>query len=338
MYVLSVFLNYIHLASVFILVGTVFFIRFISTPLMRMLQREGDQHADGILIDAAVRFIKAASVIFLIIIVNGFIVMIMDDNYQGFFVIDRNDPWQVFMAIKHIVFVCLLASFACYALVVIKNKKLLDAGESTKSTGKLMDFLGLVNFIIVLMIVFCTSVTNYQYDWMKVVFYFFHLLLISCWIGGLFFVIFLGSPIIKARVIANQMPLFEGAHHLQMGASRFIKVLWVALFVSIFTGFPLLFIDAAYDRFFEVFTGVNLVMLIKHIVFLITILGAFVVTPTIARLQVVLKKTQHVALELTDEMKTEITKERDLILTGAKYGFSWLQLVLIISAVLDVIK
>ena len=125
---------------------------------------------------------------------------------------------------------------------------------------------------------------------------------------------------------------------MQMGASRFIKVLWVALFVSIFTGFPLLFIDAAYDRFFEVFTGVNLVMLIKHIVFLITILGAFVVTPTIARLQVVLKKTQHVALELTDEMKTEITKERDLILTGAKYGFSWLQLVLIISAVLDVIK
>nr|WP_319492319.1 hypothetical protein [uncultured Desulfobacter sp.] len=340
MEILSVLTNYIHFISISIFVGVIFFIRFISTPLMRKLEKEGDQHANGLLIGAAVKVVRFGWIALGLIIIDGAFMMLTNSHYKGFLMIDWNDNWQAWMSVKHIACVGLMASFLAYTLLVIKNGKQLKKTHKSGAAGAQMDIVAALNVLICLALIFCTAVIKYGQICPKVFFYTLHLWLIGCWIGGLFFVIFIGTPLIKGEIMAKKLPFLEGIHHMQMIANRFIKLLWLALFVAIFTGFPIMFLDSKFTGFMTIFSGINLVMFIKIIIFLITILGAFVVTPAIARLGLLLEKSManpH-QKEAMGPPAEEILKERGIIINAARYGFVWLQTVLIISAVLNVMK
>jgi hypothetical protein len=301
---------------------------------MRKLEREGDHHANALLIGAAVKVVRYGWIALAVIIIDGVLLMLTNSHYEGAFVVHWDNNWQAWMFIKHILCGLLLTGFIGYSLLVAKNNRLLFESKNSSFAKMQMDTLAALNVCIAVGLLFCTAVIKYQLVWPKVFLYGMHLLLIGCWVGGLFFVIFIGTPLIKGLIMAKKLPFLEGLHHMQMIANRFIKLLWLAMFVSIFTGFPIMFLDSKFNGFMTIFSGINLVMFIKIIIFIITILGAFVVTPAIARLGLLLKKSMELP-QAQMGPPDEILKEREIIINAARYGFVWLQTVLIISAVLN---
>ena len=171
MKIFPIFLNYVHFISVSIFVGTLFFIRFISTPLMRKLEREGDPHANALLIGAAVKVVHYGWIALVMIIIDGALMMFTSSNYKGLFVVDWNNNWQTWMFIKHIVCGLLLTGFIGYSLLVAKNNRLLAASKSCSSAGKQMDILGVLNVCVAVGLLFCTAVIKYELVWPKIFLY-----------------------------------------------------------------------------------------------------------------------------------------------------------------------
>jgi uncharacterized membrane protein len=330
-YFLDVLLNYIHLIFGLTLIGMLIFIRLVPTPIMRKLEPT-DKSAVPILIGAARKMVVIAWICISILAVDGFILMTAHPDYR-FMSVDTRDPWQVFMVVKHVIYGLLVLGLIAHTIAVKKNRRLLSRNLSTKRIGSVMDTLATFNVILGVLVLLCTSVIHYGYRPALVLPHFVHTVLVATWMGGLFFVMFIGTPLVSGMIQSQQLPVVEGLSHMQMIANRFIKILWFAMFTSIFTGFSMLFLDTSYRDFLQSSDGPNLVMVVKILFFLSMIVGAFFVTPAIIRLGELLKqakKMQHVSKEMLDKL----LQERSIIVNGGKFGFIWFQLILLATATL----
>ncbi len=331
---IKLLLNYVHLIFGLTLIGMLIFIRLVPTPIMRKLEPT-DKSAVPILIGAARKMVLIAWICISILSIDGFILMKLHPDYR-FLSIDAKDPWQLFMAVKHGIFGMLVLGLAAHTFAIRKNRQILSQNLSTKRIGKIMDSLATLNVLLGITVLFCTSITHYGYNPALLLPHFFHTVLVSTWMGGLFFVMFIGTPLVMGMIQSQQIQVVEGLSHMQMIASRFIKILWFAMFVSIFTGFSMLFLDTTYQNFLQSNHGANLVMVAKILFFLTMIVGAFFVTPAIIRLGELLKqakKMQHVSKEMIDKL----LQERTIIVNGGKFGFIWFQLILLTTAVLPTV-
>jgi uncharacterized membrane protein len=337
-------MTYLHMVSSIGVFGTILFIRFVSTPIMRYLEPK-DDHAVPLLIEASQKLLPMVWSFLGVCIATGTAVTFMHLKFGGLFHFDLTDMWNSFIMLKHVLFVVYFLSLVRYTMAVRANKKKLDAsgwhwGNTVefRSLGEQLDGSALLCVISSALVLFSTSAAaNDTGNWIYFALHCLHVLMIAAWIGGLFFVIFVGTPLVSRCVAEGKMNRLEGAGHMQMVSHRFIKVLWLSMFVTIFTGFPMLFLSPSYAGFMKSYEPLQVVMLIKVILFVIMILGAFRVTPAILRLKWLLEINKDYT-KLTKETVDDINVQRTAMGHNSRYGFWFGMVVFFVVAIILVLK
>jgi uncharacterized membrane protein len=335
---LLVALTFLHFVSVSGVVGCFLFIRFISTPIMRRLAPT-DGHAVPLLIEASSRLVTPEWVFAGVGLLSGVPLMLLNRQYQGLLQVGAN-PWSALMTAKHGLVALLLIAMAVYTREVRRQERLMKTAGPAEldAAGGRLDLLALTCSVLGALTFLDTSLIGLSTAGIAfAALKFLHVLFVSAWIGGMFFVVFIGTPLIASHVKARSMTLVEGVGHMHMVASRFIKLLWMSMFASIFTGFPLLFLDGRYAGFLKSGDALNTTMLVKMLLFLVMILGAFEVTPAIIRLGLHLELGRK-ATPVPDELVERIKAERATMSHASRYGLSFSMIVLLVTAVMMVTK
>jgi len=341
---LSVALVWFHLIAAYGMVGMILFIRFISTPVMRKLEGK-DANAIPLLVEASDVLVKWVWRFIAVIIATGIPITLLNDHYNGLFQVRLNDAWTTSMLIKHAVFVGFGISMALYTWVVKSNSQRLRQAykdgypfNGSYSCPLLMDRLALYNAVFAVSALALTALKQFNGDnYMFVFLNFVHMAITTAWLGGMAFLSLVGGPLVTGKIEGGLIPLQEGVSHMHIIATYFIKVLWFAIFTTLFSGFFMLFLDPRYLQFLKSLEGVNLVMLVKLVAFVLMITGAFRVTPAIIRLGQNIKQLQAMK-QIPLDVIQRVKNERTTMLQTGRFGVIFSTVILLITSVLILVK
>jgi hypothetical protein len=311
---------------------------------MRRLEPK-DSNAIPLLVEASQILVKWVWLFIAVIVVTGIPMTLLNDNYKGLYQAGSSDAWTVIMFIKHAIFTGFGICMIIYTRVVRSNNRKLKQAyrkgyptESSYSCSLLMDRLALLNVIFALSILAVTAFKNFDgQNYLFVILNFAHVVITTAWLGGMAFLSLVGAPLVTGKIDKGLIPLQEGVNHMHIIATYFMRVLWFAIFSSLFTGFFMLFLDDRYANFLRNFSGVNFVMLLKLAAFIMMITGAFRVTPAIIRLGqniVQLKAMKDLPLEIIQKVKNE----RMTMLKTGRFGVIFSTIILMITSILIAVE